>query len=333
MATALPIIWILIIGFGVVMYVILDGFTLGTGMLMPFMSSYQRDIAASVILPNWDGNQTWLVLGAAALYGAFPRAFSAFLPLLYIPLFLMIIALLLRGVVFEFRLKAKPEKKHLWDRVFAASSVVVTLIQGLVLGNFIEGFKVSSHPFLISKGSFFSVFSIFTAISLVFGYALLGACRLILKTEGTLQKKMYRLAWGSLILIAIALVAVSLWTPFVDPHALNRWFSGYNWLYLSFLPLITGLCFLALLYTLYHQKENYPYYLVIILFLCPYLGFIISVYPYIIPYKVTLWQAAAPTDALLFILVGTVIMLPVLLFYTWYSYKIFKGKVKEVLEY
>lgn len=182
----LPLIWAAIIGFCIIMYVILDGFTLGTGMMMAFCHKTEKDIAMSVILPTWYGNQTWLVLGMASLYGAFPEAFSVLLPILYIPLLLMVISLLLRGVIFEFRLKSHQGRKF-WDSLFIVSCLVVTLIQGTILGNFIQGFGRSDYAWLNS-------FSLLCGVFLVCGYALLGATRLILKTSGTVQQKMRRIA-------------------------------------------------------------------------------------------------------------------------------------------
>ncbi len=332
MPDILPLIWILIIGFCIVMYVILDGFTLGTGMLMPFMTEHERNIANSVILPTWDGNQTWLVLGMASLYGAFPLAFSALLPVLYLPLLIMVVALLFRGVVFEFRLKSKSGRAT-WDKVFTLASLTVAFIQGLILGNFVEGFSFTLHPYIVSDRAFITPFTLFTAISLVCGYCLLGSTRLILKTEGEIQAKMYKLAIIFAILVAITMFIVSLWTPFLNDRLFQRWFLNHNWLYLAILPYIASITYLALVWTLYKKEEHIPYWCSIVLFLCLYAGFIISLYPYIVPYKYTIAQAAAPNNTLSFILVGAIIMLPVLLIYTGYSYYIFRGKVKDVIHY
>jgi len=328
----LPLTFILIIGFMIIMYVILDGFTLGTGMLLPFLKNDEKDIAMSVILPTWDGNQTWLVLGAATLYGSFPLAFSTILPALYIPLILMVLGLLFRGVVFEFRLKATHGKKR-WDIVFAGASLFVTFIQGLVLGHFVEGFTPVSDVTLVVEDPLFTVFSLVTALSLIFGYSLLGSTRLIFKTEGEIQRKMYRVAGRGSIVVAIAMVVVSLMTMFVHPEVKALWFNARYWPWLGILPAVTGILFVFFWYSLYRKKEHLPYWLAVFLFLCPYAGFIVSAYPYIVPYHITFWQAAAPNNSLRFLLVGMVIMLPVLLFYTGYAYHIFRGKVKDVLHY
>ncbi len=321
----LPLAWAFVIAFCIVMYVILDGFTLGAGMLMPFMNADERDTAMSVLLPTWDGNQTWLVFGGAALYGAFPLAFSRLLPTFYLPIFLMLIALLFRGVVFEFRLKAAQNGRKVWDSIFAAASLMVTLIQGVVLGNFISGFHLHS--------SIVIPFTIFTAIGLVFGYSLLGATRLILKTTGSLPKKMTKAAYITLAGVLIGMVVASLWTPHLSPQIFERWFGHGNWIYLLILPYISAITTVILLWGLYKSDEIVPFWCTVVLFLCAYVGFIVSIFPYVIPFETTVWQAAAPDTSLHFLLFGVIIMLPILLIYTGYSYHIFKGKVKNVFEY
>lgn len=329
----LDLVWLLIIAFGVVMYVVLDGVTLGTGLLTPFLSKDERDIATSVVFPNWDGNQTWLVLGGASLYGAFPLAFSLILPVLYLPLMLMVLGLLFRGVAFEFRLKSKGDNKLNWDTVIFLASLLVAAIQGLIMGNFVEGFVFSTHPLLVSDKEFFSPFSLFAALSLVSGYMLLGATRMILKTEGSIRKKMYRVAFWVAIISMLCMVTISLWTPFVNHKVFARWFENNNWVYLAILPYLAGLAFIILMRTLYTKEDQFPFYCTVILFLCGYLGFLISLFPYIVPYQVTYYDAAAPDSTLGFLLVGAMIMLPILLIYTGYSYYIFRGKVKQKLGY
>jgi cytochrome d ubiquinol oxidase subunit II len=328
----LALAWVGIIAFCIMMYIILDGFTLGTGMLVPFMVPAERDIAMSVILPTWDGNQTWLVLGMASLYGAFPLAFSTLLPILYLPLLMMVLALLLRGAVFEFRLKSKRGRAN-WDWLFGAASLWVAVTQGLILGNFIQGFAAAPSVTQVPEHHWLNPFSIVTAVSIVFGYLLLAATRLILKTSGALQGKMYPIAYLCLALVAISMVVVSLWTPFIHPYVTARWFNLNYWLYLAMLPIITGIIFLLLVFALYKKAEYGPYWLSVMLFFCPYIGFIISLYPYLVPYTITINEAASPPGTLLFILIGALIMIPVLLVYTGYSYHIFRGKVDKVLHY
>ncbi len=321
----LPLAWAFVIAFCIVMYVILDGFTLGTGMLIPFLNAEERNMAMSVLLPTWDGNQTWLVLGGASLYGAFPIAFSVLLPHFYLPIFLMVIALIFRGVIFEFRLKAAPPGRAVWDGIFAFASLVVTLIQGVVLGNFISGI----HP----KISIFIPFTIFTAVGLVFGYCLLGSTRLILKTTGTLSAKMIKLSYWAIGFVVLGMIVASIWTPYLNPQIFQRWFGHGQWIYLLILPYISAIAVIALLWGLYKADDVLPFWSSVLLFLCAYIGFIVSIFPYVIPYQLTVWQAAAPDSSLRFMLLGVIIMLPVLLIYTGYSYHIFKGKVKNVFEY
>ena len=326
----LALIWIGIIGFCILMYVILDGFTLGTGIMMLFLNSQEKDLATSMILPTWDGNQTWLVLGMASLYGAFPIAFSILLPIFYLPLLLMVVAVLARGVAFEFRLKTKTGKLA-WDYVFIIASLVAALTQGFILGNFIQGFTETQGVWTAT--SYFDSFSIISSIGLVLGYCLLGSTRLVLKTTLQIQRKMFRASFVLALLLMLAIFIVSVYTPFVYPLVHTRWFNLSYLPFLAILPLITMLAFTVLIFSLYKKWDHLPYWSAVIVFLCPYVGFCISVFPYIIPYKMTLWQAASPDNSLHFILIGAIIMLPVLLIYTGYAYRIFGGKVNEIIHY
>ncbi|MDQ2994934.1 MAG: cytochrome d ubiquinol oxidase subunit II [Pseudomonadota bacterium] len=325
-----PLVWAIIIGFCIALYVILDGFTLGTAMLLPFLTPNERDLAVSVILPTWDGNQTWLVLGAACLYGAFPAAFSILLPVMYLPILVMVLALLFRGVVFEFRLKDHAHIKY-WDRIFTAASMAVTLVQGIVLATFVAGFDYGTE--LVSKSAFVTLFALFVSVSLMIGYCLLGSTRLIYKTEGALQAKMYKIALIAGFMVVGAVGVVSLWTPYINPSIFARWFKNDNWMLIGILPYLSGLSFLVFLYALRRREEHLPFYCAVSLFMYSYVGYLICLYPYIVPYKITFWEAAAPTSSLRFMIVGAVVMLPILLLYTAYSYNVFKGKVKNVFHY
>ncbi|OGT30888.1 MAG: hypothetical protein A3E87_07865 [Gammaproteobacteria bacterium RIFCSPHIGHO2_12_FULL_35_23] len=324
----LIVTWFAIIAFCVVMYIILDGFTLGTGIVMPWMKIEERDIAMSVILPTWDGNQTWLVLGGASLYGAFPLAFSTLLPAFYLPLILMVTALLFRGVCFEFRLKAKQGRKN-WDLLFTLSSILIAFLQGLVLGAYVQGVNpgsITNHPYL-----WLTPFSVMTGFAVIFGYSLLGSTRLVLKTVGSLHDKMRAYAiWASFFVMLFMLV-VSVWMPHIVPVIYARWFASSNLYYLMVFPLIAGLAYLGLWFSLAKNNDYTPYWCVVIIFLMGYFGLGYSMWPYILPYQVTAWQAAAPDNTLKFILVGAGIMIPVLLIYTGYSYRIFRGKVREAI--
>lgn len=324
--------WAAIILYCIVMYVILDGFTLGTGFMLPFLDDDEADIAMSVILPTWDGNQTWLVLGLACLYGAFPLAFSILMPALYLPLLLMGIGLLFRGVAFEFRLKSKGHK-YAWSVVFCIASLSVAFIQGAIAGNFVLGFDAKVVNGILTVHHFMSGFSIFTAISLMVGYMLLGTSRLILKTQGKTRDTMYRVIPIFTALFGLCIFIVSVWTPFVNPLVAEKWLNLHLWPYLVSMPAITGAAFLILAYAILKKLDHLPYWAAVIMFLCPYAGIATSVYPYIVPYQLPYWQAASAISSLRFTLIGACILLPILSAYTYYSYHVFKGKITDVLSY
>jgi cytochrome d ubiquinol oxidase subunit II len=316
--------WAAIIAFCVLMYVVLDGFTLGAAMMMGFLTDKERSITMSVLLPTWDGNQTWLVLGMASLYGAFPAAFSMLLPLLYLPLMLMVLCLLLRGVVFEFRLKSTAGRPR-WDFVFILMSIMVTLIQGAILANMIEGFD--GHGFKIDG------FTILVSLVLVLGYALIGSTRVLLKTSKELQSKMYRLTGILSSILLPALVAVSAASLFVHPDIADFWLNTDYWAILFIFPFLSLLAFFALFLSIKKRWEFVPYWSVVTIFICCYAGFGLDIFPYLVPRQLTILASAAPKSTLQFIMVGALVMLPVLLIYTGYAYHIFKGKVDEVIHY
>jgi len=322
--------WIVIIGFCILMYVLLDGLDLGIGILFPlFRKQNDRDLMVSTILPIWDGNQTWLVLGGASLYGAFPQAFSLLLPALYLPIFVMVMALLFRGITFEFRLKEK--KSFLkWDVLFFLSSVLATLSQGIMLGSFVKGFQMENG---VLAFHLFTPFNIGCAVALLFGYALLGATWCIAKTVGHLQKTMFRLAKLCLIIVSVFLFLISLWTPFIDESIRHIWFNPDYMYKLAVLPFITGLIILYFAYALYQRREHILFWLAIGIFICSYIGFGISTFPYLIPHLITIWELAAPPSSLLFMLFGALLLLPVLIGYTSYSYYVFRGKITKKMEY
>ena len=323
----LPLIFAGIVAFAVIMYVLLDGFDLGIGILFPWIQGdSDRDVMINSIAPIWDGNETWLVFGAAILYGAFPVAYSSLLPILYLPLMIMLCALVFRGVAFEFRSKAM-KSKILWDIAFAGGATIAAFCQGLILGTFVQGY--ANVPTGMG-GSFawLSPFSIMTGLGVVAGYALLGAAWLIMKTEGQLQKTMFHAAKILIWVVGFFMALVSVWTPYIDPKIMQRWFSLPNFYYLMPLPTFTAAAVLGMVIALYKGKENWPFLLTIVTFLLGYFGLMISSWPYIVPHSVTLWQAASSPNSLKFILVGVVILLPVLLGYSSYAYWVFKGKVK-----
>ncbi len=318
--------WGVIISLIIMMYIILDGFDLGIGILYPFVrDKHQRDIMMSTVTPVWDGNETWLVFGAAALYGSFPLAYSTLLPILYLPIVIMLAALIFRGVAFEFRFKAH-KSQPFWDMAFILGSTLAAFMQGVLLGTFIQGYG-SSLPIPYSAYRWISSFSLMTGVAVVCGYGLLGATWLIIKTTDQLQARMFTIARILLIVVTLFMLIVSLWTPWVDSAIRARWFSLPNFYYLMPLPVITAVAVIYNYYCLYRRHEYAPFIVSIILFLLAYAGICISSWPYIVPRSVTLWQAAASPISLKFMLVGTAILLPILLIYTGYAYRVFRGKV------
>jgi cytochrome bd ubiquinol oxidase subunit II len=332
MAETLASAWVVIIGFCIIMYVLLDGFDLGVGILFPFFpDKHDRSIMVSSVLPVWDGNQTWLVLGAASLYGAFPKAFSLLLPALYFPIFMMVIALLLRGITFEFRLKAK-KSLWFWDFIFFLSSSLTTFAQGLLLGSFVKGFEINTDGITLNY-HLFTLFNVTCGIALLFGYALLGSTWIIAKTTGNLQERMFKIALICLCMVSSFLLLISAWSPFIDNHIAEIWFNPNYFFKLAILPITTGIVILYSLRCIQKRREYVLFWLSISIFLCAYIGFGISSWPYLIPHIMTFWQAAAPASSLLFMLFGALLLLPVLVGYTSYSYYIFRGKITEAIGY
>ena len=324
----LPLIWASIIVIGVVMYVLLDGFDLGVGILFPFLPTDQdRDVAMNSVAPIWDGNETWLVLGGAGLFAAFPLAYAVILPGTYLPLLIMLLGLIFRGVAFEFRFKAETSR-HLWDKAFHYGSLAATVAQGLVLGTFIQGFEVKDRQFVGSMLDWLTPFTLMTGAALIAGYALLGATWLIMKTEGPLQDRCYRLARGLLLAVLAFVGIVSLWTPLLDPEIAARWFSWPNLAYLSPVPVVTALVVLALWRALARRREVLPFVLSLGLFLLSFLGLGISLWPNVIPPDISIWEAAAPPETQIFVLVGILPLLPIILAYTAFTYFVFRGKVR-----
>ncbi len=329
----LPLVWACIIAFGVFVYVVLDGFDLGIGILFSFApSDADRDKLMNSVAPVWDGNETWLVLGGAALLGAFPIAYAVLLSAFYLPLIVMLIALIFRGVAFEFRFKARTSR-YVWDRAFAFGSTIATFAQGVVLGTFVQGVPMDGRDFV--GGSFFwlSPFSILTGLALVVGYALLGAGWLAMKTEGSLQAWAFSRIRPLLIALLVGLGAVSLWTPFLDHSILERWFSLPNILYFSPVPILVLLSALGVWHAVELRAERVPFFLTLLLFLLSYIGLAISLWPNVIPPSISIWQAASPAASQKFMLVGVVVMIPIILAYTGYNYWVFRGKVSDAGHY
>ena len=326
-------IWTAILAIGVFLYVALDGFDLGVGMLYNFAPDRgARDLVMNSIAPIWDGNETWLVLGSVGLLAAFPVAFAIIIPAVYFPILLMLLALIFRGLAFEFRYR-DAEHRTFWDHGFATGSALAAFAQGVVLGAFIQGFHVEGRQFVGSSWDCFTPFSIFAGIGLMFGYALLGAGWLVIKTEGALQAWARALGRRCLIGTTLAIAAVSLWTPLVDPHIAARWFSFPNIVLLAPVPLITGGLIWYAWRSLDNSSEHAPFIAALGLFVMSYLGIAISLFPMIVPGHFTLRQAAASPSTQAFLLIGTLFLLPVILFYTGWSYWVFRGKVRSDIGY
>jgi cytochrome bd ubiquinol oxidase subunit II len=329
MGIDLPLIWALIIGFGLMMYVIMDGFDLGIGILLPFVQSRDdRDTMVNTVAPVWDGNETWLVFGGAALLAAFPVAYAVVLSALYIPLVLMLGGLIWRGVAFEFRFKADDAHKPFWDKAFAWGSYIATMSQGIALGAFINGFKVTEGAFAGGSFDWLTPFSLFTGLALVVAYVLLGATWLIMKTEGALQRRMKDLARPATIAVLALIGLVSLWTPLSHPAIATRWLSLPNIIFFAPVPILVLFATWAILQSLQRDFQAAPFLFTLLLLFLGYSGLVISLWPNIIPPSVSIWDAASPPQSLGFTLVGALFIIPFILVYTAWSYYVFRGKVK-----
>lgn len=325
----LPLVWAALIAVAVTLYVILDGFDLGLGILFPSApEEHRRDVMMNSVAPFWDGNETWLVLGGGGLFVAFPKAYGIIMSGLYLPIIVMLLALVFRGVAFEFRWVAKPNHAF-WDRAFAWGSIVAAFSQGVVLGGLLQGIPVTNGQFSGGALDWLSGFSIMCGLSLVAGYALLGATWLVMKTEGELQLWARARAEVALVLTLLAIGVVSLWTAVGFPRISNVWFSWPNILLLAPIPLLTLFAALKCWRGLLERKDAQPFFSAIAMFLLGFVGLVISNVPYLVPDSVTVWQAAAAPSSQLFMLVGTLLMLPVILGYTAFVYWTFRGKVRE----
>jgi cytochrome d ubiquinol oxidase subunit II len=325
----LPVVWAALIGTAVAFYVILDGFDLGIGILFPFEpDEKRRDLMMNSVAPFWDGNETWLILGGGGLFVAFPLAYALILSGLYLPVIIMLLGLVFRGVAFEFRWPAKP-KHMLWDNAFAAGSIIATFMQGVVLGGFLQGIHVENKAFAGGPLDWFAPFPLFTGLALVAGYALLASTWLIMKTEGPLAETARGWAKWLLPVVLILMAVISLWTPLAFERIADRWFTWPNLLYLSPVPLVTLFVAVNCWYALVAGRDTMPFVSAVGLFLMGYLGLVISNAPYLVPPSVTVWEAAAVPESQIFTLIGVLVMLPIILGYTAFVYWTFRGKVRE----
>src|SRR5215471_12823301 len=321
-------IWTLILGLAVFFYVLLDGFDLGVGMLFGLApDAASRNTIIGSVAPIWDGNETWLILGGLGLLAAFPLAFAIIIPAVYFPVFVMLLALIFRGVAFEFRSRDAANKTF-WDRAFSYGSAIATFAQGMVLGNFIQGFRVVDRQFAGTSFDFVNPFALFTGVALMFGYSLLGAGWLILKTEGSVQAAARRHGRVCLLGVLVSIGLVSLWTPFMSEAIASRWFAWPNIAFFSPVPIATVVIAFFTWRALHSNSEVIPFVGAMGLFVVSYVGIAISLYPMIVPNHFTLWQAASSERTQAFLLVGTLFLLPVILMYTAWSYWVFRGKVR-----
>jgi cytochrome d ubiquinol oxidase subunit II len=324
----IPVLWAFIIAFAVFVYVVMDGFDLGLGMLFPlFPKKADRDVMMNTVAPVWDGNETWLVLGGGGLMAAFPLAYAVLMPALYTPMIAMLIGLIFRGVAFEFRWRTT-RQRNLWDIAFAAGSLLAAMAQGVALGAILQGIHVEGRHYGGGWWDWLTPFSILTGLSVVVGYALLGATWLVMKTEGELRDEAYRLSWWLLFAMIAAMGAVSLATPFLHMEYANRWFKWPNIVLTAPVPIAVAGVTLLLLRSLANKQDHRPFFLTLALFGLSYAGLGISMWPYIVPRSITIWQAASPENSQIFMLFGVAILIPMILGYTAWAYYVFRGKVK-----
>ncbi|SEM26408.1 cytochrome d ubiquinol oxidase subunit II [Halomonas caseinilytica] len=323
----LSLIWALIIGFGVIMYVLMDGFDLGVGILFPFAPDEAgRDVMMNSVAPIWDGNETWLVLGGAGLLAAFPLVYSVFLPALYLGVFLLLAGLIFRGIAFEFRFKSH-RNRHWWNRAFCWGSAVASFAQGVVVGAYIQGFAVEDFVYVGGPLDWLTPFTVLTGLGLMAGYALLGAAWLIMKTEGRLQEWAYGLAPKLLVAVLAVFAIISFWTPFVDEAVRERWFGHLHWIWIF--PLLALACAALVWRAVRQRREGQPFIATLGLFVFTYLGLVVSKWPVIVPPDYTIWDASSAPESQLFLLLGVLFVIPLVLTYTAWTYWVFRGKVRE----
>ena len=326
-------IWTFIIGLGVFLYVLLDGFDLGVGILYGFAPAAYRRTVMTSIAPIWDGNETWLILGGVALLAVFPLAFAIIIPAVYFPVLIMLLSLVFRGVAFEFNFK-QPWIQRIWSWGFCAGSTLATLAQGCVLGAFIQGFKVDGRDFAGTSMDWLTPFSALCGIALLLGYGLLGAGWLIIKTEGELQDWARRMGRICFIGVMLAVAIVSVWTPWQSPDIAHRWFGWPQMLFVAPVPIITALLALLEWRALGgYGPDPLSFAGAMGLFFMSYTGIALSLWPMIVPPHYTIWETASSPGTQAFLLIGTLFLLPVILMYTAWSYWVFRGKIRGDIGY
>ncbi|HMA48316.1 MAG TPA: cytochrome d ubiquinol oxidase subunit II [Magnetospirillaceae bacterium] len=329
MTLDLPLIWAGLIAFAVFAYVVLDGFDLGIGILFPFYEPGKpRDTLMNSVAPVWDGNETWLILGGGGLFAAFPLAYAVVMPALYAPVIAMLLSLVFRGTAFEFRWRTV-RARWAWDLAFSAGSAMAAFSQGVILGALLQGIPVAGRAYAGGWWDWLSPFSLLTGLSVVAGYGLLGATWLVMKTEHEIQAQAYHLSWRMGGVTLAAIIAVSGATPFLDGHYWQRWFTFPTVLATAQVPLLVAITAGGLVWTLKTRKERWPFLLTLVLYALCFMGLGISIFPDIVPGRISIWEAASPPISQGFMLIGAAILIPVILCYTAYGYWVFRGKVKE----
>jgi cytochrome d ubiquinol oxidase subunit II len=326
----LPTIWATLICVALLAYVVLDGFDLGIGILFGLgRTKEERDRMMSTVAPVWDGNETWLVLGGGGLFAAFPLAYSILLTAFYAPLIAMLLALVLRGVAFEFRFRAGPRSRKLWDIAFIGGSTTAALCQGIMVGAFVQGVDVQQRAYAGDWFDWLSPFTILCGVALVAGYALLGASWLVIKTDGPLQARMraLQLPLGGAAVVVVALVSGG--TLLQHHQVMERWFSGASLRWIWIIPLVTIALSAGFVRAVRTGREVTPFILALGLFVMSFAGLAASLYPHLIPPDITFREAANADTSLAFMLVGAVVLIPVILTYTAYNYWVFRGKIRE----
>ena len=334
-AETIATVWAGLIAFAVLAYVVLDGFDLGVGILFAAeRGSEDRDTMVNTIAPMWDGNETWLVLGGAGLFAVFPLAYAVIMPALYPTILAMLFGLIFRGVAFELRFRSETARgRRLWDFAFFGGSTVAAFCQGLTLGGLLQGIRVVNRQYAGGWFDWLTPFTLLCGVAVVVGYAWLGACWLVWRTDTSLQGRARRqavvLAWATLALI----VAVSLWTPFLNGTFLERWFGWPGILLTSPVPVLIGLIALGFRIGIRREHHLTPFLCALAVFVMCFAGLGISLFPLIVPPDITIWQAAAPRASQLFILVGASVLIPLILVYSGFSYWVFRGKVQAGAHY
>ena len=335
MALDLPLVWAGVLAFAVLAYVVLDGFDLGVGILFAVeRDSLDRDVMVNSIAPMWDGNETWLVLGGGGLFAVFPLAYATILPALYPVIITMLLALVFRGVAFEFRFRATSRGgRRLWDLAFFSGSTIAALCQGLALGGLLQGIKVENRAYAGGWFDWLTGFTILCGLAVVAGYALLGACWLIWRTEGPLQHRCRRHARTLGVVVLAFIGVVSLWTPMLNPSFFARWFGWPGVVLTAPAPMLVAVLAWGFWRGLSLKHDLTPFLCALGWFMLCFLGLGVSMFPLMVPPSISIWQAAAPPESQRFLLTGAVVLLPIILAYTGYSYWLFRGKVGRETHY